>query len=282
MTTLTSAVYCGVDVSKATLDAFLLGHRLRVANTPAGFEQLMAWIRRIHCAAHVACESTGGYEARMVRALRKAGLRAYILNGARVRMYATSLGFLAKTDRIDAEVIARFAGAKPMVQPAVTTPCQDKLKAIASLMGTIKARMVALGNSLDTAVEPVVRTCIQRMLRADQKELQRLEAKVDQLLAKDLETAGKVKKLTAFQGVGKTTAVTLLAYLPELGTISKQRATALAGLAPFAKDTGTKTGKRSIRGGRSGVRTTLYMAALTAIRCNPVLAPFYKRLNLKA
>jgi transposase len=225
------------------------------------------------------CEATGGYERKMLRAFEKAQYRTCVVQPYRVRQFAEAMGCLAKTDKIDAQIIARFADACKPLESSKTTAAQDRLRALVSLERQIKLQITAMENQISLVEDPVVKASATRLLKAHKNEIQRIEKALSALVKDEPELASKVEKLTAFQGVGKTTAFAVLAYAPELGTLSRGQISALAGLAPYNRDSGTLKGKRSIRGGRAELRTALYMASLTASRSNPVLSEVYERLR---
>lgn len=272
-------VYCGIDIAKPTLDAFLCGQRLHEQNTAAGHCRILAWVDSIHPGAAIVCEATGGFERAMIAAAQKAGYTTHVVQPGRVRQFANAMGALAKTDKIDASIIARFAAAG-LPQPQLpATPVQERLAALVGFQQQITLKSVELKNQMSMFTDPLVKAGAARLLKAYKKESAQIDKALAKLLAADAALREKVDKLTAFQGVGATTAFSLLAHLPELGTLSDAKITALAGLAPYNNDSGAFKGKRSIRGGRGPVRKSLYMASLSAIRHNPVLAPFYKRLR---
>lgn len=272
-------VYCGIDVAKQTLDAFLLGRHCHETNDPEGWSRLIAWVVGIDPKAAIACEATGGYERAMIRAFRKAGHFTHVLQPVRVRKFAESIGCLAKTDKIDAEVIARFAAVRTPISQFLVTPTQECLAARVRFQQQIKLKIVDLENQITMLVEPLTKASAARLLKAHQKEVAQIDKALAKLLNQDVQLQSKVDKLTAFQGVGKITALALVAHLPELGTLGDAKITALAGLAPYNHDSGPIKGKRSISGGRAAVRKALYMASLTASRINPVLSVIYKRLR---
>ena len=279
MTTAPNNVYCGIDVAKKSLDAFVLGQSRHEANDPSGWKKLVTWVTKISPHAVIVCEATGGYERRMVRAFQHAQYRTCVVQPYRVRQFAEAMGCLAKTDKIDAKIITRFAEACKPLESSKPTAAQDRLRSLVNLERQIKLQITALENHITLVEEPLVKASATRLLKAHKNEIQRIEKALSALVKEEPELASKVEKLTAFQGVGKTTAFALLAYAPELGTLCRGQISALAGLAPYNRDSGTLKGKRSIRGGRAELRTALYMASLTASRINPVLSTVYKRLR---
>lgn len=272
--------YVGVDVSKNELDIHAEGRTIQVKNQPSGFKELLRWLEKENLPnIQVVCEATGGYEQALVHAMRDAGITTCIVMPARVRAFANAIGLQAKTDPIDAQLIVRYAEA---TKPRALSECDQTQKALALLIDfrqqlldqikTLKNQAEHLGNAATAAIS-------KRLLLNYEKELKRLEKDIDALLEKSGALSEHYKALLKVQGIGRYTALSVLAYLPEIGTLSRKRVAALAGLAPYNHDSGTKKGYRSIRGGRTKLRRGLYMAALTASRSNPVLSVFYERLK---
>ena len=276
------AVHVGIDVAKATLDVWLErggpagGEGWTTANTPVGIAELVERLegQGVHL---VVLEATGGYEYAAVVALSVAGLAVAVVNPRQVRDFARATGRLAKTDRIDAQVLARFGAAiQPEARP-LPSEAVHELDQLVTRRRQVRDMLQAEKNRRDLArggVKCQIQEHIdwlQRQLTAIEDDLRaRIEASPLWRATEDL--------LRSVPGVGPTTAFTLLAELPELGTLSKREIAALVGVAPFARDSGTLRGKRAIWGGRTSVRTCLYMAAVTASRHNPLLKTFYLRL----
>jgi transposase len=226
----------------------------------------------------IVVESTGGYERRLVEKLAEAGLPVVVVNPRRVRSFGEGMGFLAKTDTIDARLLALFGEkARPPLRPIL----QGTSRLLADLVARrrqLVAMVVAEKNRRDTA-PPVVRRTIDALLRALAKLIDHLEQQIDAALRQDVERAELFELLQSVPGVGPGVARTLLIDLPELGHLGRREIASLVGVAPFARDSGTFRGARRIRGGRSAVRTVLYLAAMTAARFNPVLRSIYQRLR---
>lgn len=268
----------GIDVSKAVLDVVRLPCRtkLRVSNDPVGWAALVAWLERWP-AVRIGLEASGGYEQGVLAHLQAAGQEVYLLDAWAVRQFARAGGRRAKTDAIDALVIARYVGVFDL-HPA--KPCAER-RALAEL---VKARLslvemqTQLANWAEHGNGELIRLgeSYGRRLRAD---IARLERKIAERIKAHAGFAQGAELLTSAKGVGLGTAATLLALLPELGRLRREQIAALVGVAPFDDDSGTRTGKRAIAGGRRPVRRALYMAALTGIRFNPVLKAFYQRLR---
>lgn len=274
--------FIGVDVSKERLDVCRLpgGEAKAFANTPAGHAELVAWARSVDDTL-VVLEATGGYERPALFALQDAGLAAALVNPRRVRDFAKGLGQLAKTDTLDAAVLAEFAR---LVDPPPTEPTSEKqreLDALVTRRRQLLETRVAELSRVDQAADRFVQKTLVRMLRAVDREVKATEERIARLLQDDDVWKAKVELLLSTPGVGKTVAATLVAELPELGRLGRQEIASLVGVAPYARDSGSSRGKRSIGGGRRGVRSVLYMAALTARRCNPVIRQFAARLAAK-
>jgi transposase len=269
----------GIDVSKARLDAYALGdgRRLAVGNDAAGIAALATQLS-LGAADLVVMEASGGYERRPHRLLSEQGLGVAIVNAARVRDFARASGRLAKTDRVDAEVIARYgAFARPAATPLLTGARQALAELLAyrrQLTAEITARHQQLGHLVTPPLRRRAQAALDR-LRAERNEVTEL---IGQTIAADASLAAAAALLQSMPGVGPVLIATLLAELPELGSLDRRQIASLVGVAPIAKDSGSKTGRRLIRGGRREVRPPLYMAALVASRSNPTLRTLYARL----
>jgi transposase len=267
----------GVDVSKAQLDACDLGtgRRLKIDNDAAGIARLAAWAGP---GAAVVMEASGGYERLAHRRLLERGLQVAVVNAKRVRDFAKASGRLAKTDRVDAEVIARYgAFARPTATPAPDAAARELSELLAfrqRLVGEITARQQQLGH-LETPL-------LRRRAQADLVRLRCDKAEIETLLRRVIGRAPRLARgfalLTSMPGVGLILAATLLALLPELGTLDRRQIASLVGVAPIARDSGLKRRQRSIAAGRGTVRHVLYMAALSASRSSSRFAAFYRRL----
>jgi len=269
----------GIDVSKHSLEWCEggLGTIQHVRNEPRPIASL---VRRLVSLdpARIVVESTGGYERRLVLKLAEAGLPVVVVNPRRVRSFGQALGILAKTDAIDARLLALF-GEK--VEPPIRPILQGTDRLLADLIARrrqLTAIVVAEKNRRDTAAEPVRRT-IDALLRTLATQVREIDRKLEKLLLQDAERAELSDLLQTVPGVGPGVARTLLIDLPELGHLGRRQISSLVGVAPFSRDSGTIRGVRRIRGGRASVRTALYLAAMTASRFNPVLKELYDRLR---
>ncbi|HEX8526479.1 IS110 family transposase [Allosphingosinicella sp.] len=272
-------VYVGIDVSKDWLDVHVApaGEEWRVARDAAGLDELVLRIGGLGPSC-IGVEATGGYETVVAATLGAASLPVAVLNPAQVRHFANALGKRAKTDPIDAAVIARFVEA---TGPAVRPLPDEETQALADLVARrrqIIAMMVAERQRLKRAGAKRLIKSIERLLAALQKELTDLEGAIgDSVKASPLWHA-REELLKSIPGVGPATARTLIAELPELGRLDRRQIAALVGVAPWTRQSGQWRGKAMIGGGRSAVRTALYMAGLVASRSNPVLRTIYRRL----
>jgi transposase len=273
------ALSVGIDVAKHTLEwcAGADGKMQHTRNKPRPIAQLVRQLAALS-PARIVVESTGGYERTLVTKLAEVGLPVVVVNPRRVRSFGQALGILAKTDTIDARLLALFAEkAEPPVRPIL----QGKARLLADLVARrrqLVAMIVAEKNRRETATASV-RPSIETVLRTLAKQVRALERRIDQALGEDAETAELATLLQSVPSVGPGVARTLLVDLPELGQLGRREIASLVGMAPFARDSGKLRGTRYIRGGRASVRTALYLAAMNAARFNPVLRTLYQRLR---
>lgn len=272
-----TAVYAGLDIAKASLQLHLQSKSYDLPNTTSGHTQLIQRLAALP-GAHVICEATGGYERAVVAALHAATLPLSVINPARVRQFARASGELAKTDPIDAAVLTAFGQAFTPEPTPPRTATELKLAALVTRRGQLLALRVAEAQRADTCADLELRTLFTPWLAQMEKQIAKVEALIEALLKAQAPLANQVQRLDDILGVGRLTAVMVLATLPELGTLNRRQAAALAGLCPYNRDSGQWTGQRCIRGGRAEVRRALYMAALSASRSNHLLKAFYDRL----
>ena len=274
-------IFVGIDVSKARLDVAIrpTGERESVANDKAGIKDLVKRLAKIQPVL-IVLEATGGLERPVTHALAGAELPVVVVNPRQVRDFAKATGQLAKTDSIDADVLARFAEAvRPALRPlpdAVTL----ELRALTARRRQIIEMIGAERNRLATASK-AVRKRIDAHLGWLEQELERADKDLDRSIQHSPIWKENEDLLLSVPGIGPVTSPTLLAELPELGELDRKQISALAGLAPFNRDSGSLKGRRSIWGGRAPVRSALYMATLVATRRNSVIRDFYKRLRAK-
>jgi transposase len=272
--------FVGIDVSKGVLDAHLRpeGTALRFDNTPAGIATLVQWLTPV-APALVVIEATGGYETAVVAALSLGGLPVALVNPKRARDFAGALGRRAKTDELDAGVLAAFAEkVRPPVRPLADAETQE-LQALVARRNQLIGMRTMESNRLAGVSSRAIRRSIETILRALEKEI----GKADGELAKAIEASpvwkAKDELLQSIPGIGPVTSRTLLADLPELGTLTREQVASLVGVAPVNRDSGRWTGKRFIAGGRASVRRLLYLGAHAARQGNAVLRAFAERLE---
>ena len=271
-------MFIGIDVSKKQLDvaAHPSGENWSVVNDEAGVRALIERLSK-ETVESVVVEATGGYESLVSTHIAAAGLPLAVVNPRQVRAFARATGRLAKTDRIDAEVLAAFAEA---IRPAVR-PLKDEATKELEALVTRRRQLVAMLTTEKNRLHSVSKA-LRRELKAHIQWLERRIRDTDnrlKLRVKDSEV-WRVNDdlLRSVPGVGRVSAFTLMADLPELGSLSRRQIAALVGVAPFNRDSGTLRGRRTVWGGRAQVRAVLYMAAVSAMRCNPVIRTFYRRL----
>jgi transposase len=275
-----STSFVGIDVSKNVLDVHVLpaGEHWQVSNDGAGCAQLIERLKPLGEAVLVVMEATNVFWRMAAAALASAGLACAVVNPRQVRDFAKAMGKLAKTDALDAEVLALFAQRiQPPVRALPSAQCQEAAEMLgrrAQLMGM----RVAEKNRLASASAKKVRKDIQTTIAFLEKRLEAMDEEIDTWLQSTPIDQTRANLLQSFTGIGENTARSLLITLPELGRLNGKQIGALAGLAPFAKDSGNKRGQRHIAGGRSIVRAALYMPAITAIQHNPVIRALYQRL----
>jgi len=272
------STFIGIDVAKTRLDVAIrpTGQQWQVAYTEKGIQGLVDQLADLHPTL-VLLEASGGLELPMVTALAAAGLPVVVVNPRQVRDFAKATGKLAKTDALDAQVLAYFAEAvRPTPRSLPDTETQA-LTALVARRNQVMSMLVAEKNRL-YASRPPVHQRIQTHIAWLKQELEEIDRGLNETLHKSPIWREKENLLRAVPGVGPQLTISLLAYLPELGTLNRKSIAALAGVAPFNRDSGTLRGKRVVWGGRSRIRASLYMGALVATRHNPVISTFYQRL----
>ena len=275
-------MYVGIDVSKHHLDVALLDaasgelQRERHLNSARGHRALLERLSK-QPLERVVLEASGGYERALLRRLQEAAQPVVCVNPRQVRDFARALGRLAKTDRIDAEVLALFAAR---IQPEVRPAQPEESEAVRALLDRRRQLLeliTAEENRLGSA-HPLLEPSIRRLLRQLQQEVAAVEKALEERIAASAVLRARERLLRSVPGVGPVLARTLLAGLPELGAVDRKQAGALAGVVPYNRDSGLWRGQRHISGGRAHVRQALYMGALSAARFNPVIRAFYERL----
>lgn len=273
--------FIGVDVGKAQLDVYLAARERceSLENNAKGHRRLAAWLKREAC-PHVVMEATGGYERALHRHLVKNNIPASIVNPAEARQFARAMGLHAKTDAIDARMLAHFAQVrKPAPTPAPSAE-RDKIMEMLSYRRQLVGERTRLINQAQHYCQPRVKRHARRRLKTIRADIKALETELVGLATVCPEIAPIYAIITSVPGVGPVSALTLIASLPELGQLTRRQIASLLGVAPFARDSGKMRGSRSIAGGRGEVRKILYMATLAGLRHNPVLRR--KRDQLRA
>jgi len=271
-------MYIGIDVSKGKLDVGCTTWESveQYTNSSKGVAKLL---KRISTATPelVVMESTGGYERLVSKALVGSGIRVAVMNPWQTHNFAKSLGLRAKTDVIDASMLAKFA---EVVKPRASEIMSDQefaLKQLVLRRSQLVCQKTQEMNRLEHA-SPIVAKSIRKMIRSLRLEIKHITKNIELFLAKNEIMTKRAQALQSAKGVGLITAYSLCTLLPERGTLNRKQIAALVGVAPFNHDSGNKTGQRSISGGRPEVRSALYMATLTATRSNPKIKAFYKKL----
>jgi transposase len=273
-----SILYVGLDVAKLTLELHLGAKTHALTNDPKGHAQLCKRLRA-QPGAHVVCEATGGYEQPGVRALHAAGLPVSVVEAARVRYFARAQGRRAKTDPIDAAVLTAYGTT---FQPPATPPpsaTQQRLADLAQRRRQLIQARNAERNHTEHYTDPLCVRQARQLLKALDRQIAQCEGELARVVAADADLTCKASRLEAIPGVGPVVAVTVLAEMPELGRLTRQTAAALAGVAPYNRDSGSLQGVRHISGGRRAVRCALYMATLSAVRHNRIFKDIYLRLR---
>jgi len=272
--------FVGIDVSKETLDICILPEKKKFTVPNSDFKELCKQLRPFKPSL-IVLEPTGGYETPVLKALIKAGFKVSRESAQKIHYYAKSRGKLAKTDGIDAENIASYA--QKYVDEIKTTSLPDKESEVLRQLIARRKNLVNERAREKTRIKKpdickeVLQSCEKRIQQLN-KEISKLEKQIQVRMKSHSEFQKKMEILQSFKGIGETTASNLLIYLPELGQIKSKPLAALSGVAPYQRESGQYKGEQHIRGGRKEVRTSLYMAALSAIQFNPVIKEFYERL----
>jgi transposase len=269
----------GIDVAKDQLE-WAEGPEGKVRCVPNSLRGIRCLVRRFASLQpeRIVLESTGGYERPLLEALADAGLPAVLVNPWRVRRFGEGLGMLAKTDRLDARLLARFASATQLPPTVVPQGTQRLAGQLIARRRQLVTMLVAEKQRLSLAPRALRREIIG-LIQILERRIARLDQRIDAALAEDVERQETAALLQSVPSVGPGITRTLLIDLPELGSLSRREIAALVGVAPFARDSGKKRGQRRVRGGRASVRTALYLAAMNGARFNPVLRQLYDRLR---
>ncbi|MGZ8195465.1 MAG: IS110 family RNA-guided transposase [Methylosarcina sp.] len=269
----------GVDTGKKQLDIYIrpLAIFFSVDNNPQGIKEAIKRIKS-HQPTRIVIESTGRFEALFVEACCQANLPIMVANPALVRHFASATGKLAKTDRIDAELIAFYGEA---IKPRLSEVKPEKLELISDLLSRRRQlkEMATMEKNRLFSMPKALHKDINQLLKTIEKQIARMDQQLDELVKSTQSWQQLSELLQSAPGVGKVLAYTLLSELPELGQLSNKQIAALVGVAPMNKESGAYKGKRQIRGGRHQVRTVLFMAVMSAIQCNAVIKSYYQRLK---
>jgi transposase len=275
------AIFVGVDVSKKQLDVAIrpLGQVFGVSNDRRGIAQLVKRLKKLQPVC-IAIDATGGFEKELAYALATENLPVAVVNPRQVSNFAKSTGQRAKTDAIDAAVLAHFAEVmKPEARPLPDVASRE-LSALVTRHRQLVEMMTAESNRRDLASK-AVRKLINSLLRSLKDQLAVVDREIRKAISASETWRRKAELLRSVPGVGKVTTATLLAGLPELGKLDRRQIAALVGVAPFNRESGTWKGKRMIAGGRGWIRSVLYMSTVVAVRRNPILKEFYERLRAR-
>jgi transposase len=276
-----SKIYVGVDVSKKILDVHLhpVNKKLQVTNDASGIEKLTVFLRNFDV-DQVVCEASGGYELLMMRMLEKRGFKVWRVEPRRIKAFIRSEGVYAKTDACDAKMIALFGAEK--TPKHVLIPLSDEslqLKAVVNRRHDLSLMVAAEKTRLKQAYDPFCKKLMEQSILFFEQQMNSVEAEILKCINKSQEWKQKAKLAQSVPGIGPVSAALLIAELPELGLVKSKPIAALAGVAPYTRQSGSYRGNAYIGGGRSHLRNTLYMAALSAARANPVLKKFNDRLR---
>lgn len=274
-------VWVGIDVSKKELQLHSSAPSLRLpaklANDAAGFRSLIQRLAS-HDEAHIVFEATGGYDKPLLNALHRHHITCSRLNPKRVRDFARCKGLLAKTDAIDAAVLADFGASHPPEPTAPVDPKIEEISALVTYRRHLQDELEREEMQNEHAKPPYIASLIKRRIRNLESQIEGVEKQMAAVVRSNPFLKRAVAALVEVKGVGQLTAMSLLAAMPELGTLNRKQAASLAGVAPFNKDSGNMRGKRFIQGGRPAARQALYMAALTAAYRNEILSPAYRQM----
>lgn len=275
-----TTVYVGIDVCKEWLDIHFhpVGENRRFSNDKIGIRQLKRLVAKYRPQG-IVMEATGKFHRPAHRSLSCDGFCVSIVDPLRARLFARSCGYLAKTDRLDARLLAHL-GASLRPEPDMPpSACMEELQELVQARSAAMDEIVALKNRGKAAESAFLRAELSRLIGVLERHVERLDGEIERRVGEDQELCRKAEILTSIPGIGRITAWALMAGMSELGRCSGKQVAMLAGLAPIANDSGARTGRRSIRAGRPAPRRALYMAALSARRYNPALAHFAKTLE---
>jgi len=272
----------GIDVAKDELVVHVLptNQQLTVSNSKEGIKELVKLFKKIE-PKQIVLEATGGLERTLLTNLVANGFAAIAVNPRQARDLAKGLGELAKTDKVDARILARFAQLECLsVRPVPSIETQEMNDLVTRKEQLIQMRVMET-NRLHRTTQKAIQKSIEKIIAAFEKEIETIDARIEEMIANNPDWSEKDKILQSVPGVGAKTSQVLISALPELGTLNRQEIAALVGVAPFCDDSGKRSGARHIKGGRANVRSALYMAAFNAIRKNKTIKDFFDRLIAK-
>jgi len=270
----------GVDVSKDRLDVMILPEEqsFSVSNDVAGWTELVEWLRGFSIVA-IGIEASGGYERGVVRALLAAGMSVRQVNPFKLRQFAKASGVLAKSDPLDARMIASFVAIMPTRPVQRPAPAVEQLAGILAVRRQLSDEKVAAENASRLLEDTMLQRLSRRRIARLAADIELLDERLVKIVSADAALAQRYRLLTSMSGVGAVLACTLIALLPELGQMNRKQVAALVGVAPYAFESGKLKGRRCVWGGRAKVRRVLYMAAMSACNWNPALKAFHDRLE---
>jgi len=279
MTNFIAESYIGIDISKAQLDVFVSpkNQYYQFTNDAKGIKKLISQIRKSCPSPYIVLEATGGYERNLVHQLAAAECKGSCVNPRQIRDFAKAAGYLAKTDRIDAKVIALFAEKMPTRANMEVNEEQEEMADLNTRRRQL-VDMITMEKNHREHARPSLKKSIDKIIKTLEKELELIEKALAAIVAKDPEASRKCDLMCTVKGIGKTTALALLSTLPELGALNSKEIAALSGVAPLNCDSGKLRGKRHIWGGRADVRCALFMPIMVAVQRNWQLKEFYDRL----
>jgi transposase len=279
MTKKSVAVHVGLDIAKATLQLHLQGQQHALDNSEAGHRQMLALLQAVP-GAHVVCEATGGYERTVVAALQLAALPVSVVNPAQVRHFALAQGRRAKNDPLDAAVLTAYGKALCPAPTAIPDEALAQLRALVQWRDQLKEQLTRTRQYVEQATLPFARRQQAKLVKHLAAQIKTAEKELATALARSPRIEEQVRELATLDGVGTLTAVSVLSQMPELGRLNRQQAAALAGLAPWIRQSGPWEGQRHIGGGRAVIRRALYMSAVGLARqTQTTLGKFYHRLR---
>jgi transposase len=271
--------FIGIDVAKQFFDLYDLAedHDQRFDHTEAGIGACLRYLNQ-RTPTLIVMESTGGYETDLAVALSDAGLPVAVVNPKRIRDFARATGRLAKTDQIDARMIAGYAATLQPLPQGVWDKQTRTIKALVARRNQLVEMKVAESNRREHISDSAIARSITAVIKTLAQEITRVERKLRDQITRTPKLKQKADQLTSVPGIGETTALMLIAEMPELGSLNRRQIAALIGVAPINRDSGTFRGKRMTGGGRRDVRTRLFLPTIVATRYNPVIRQFYQRL----